>query len=70
MKLHIVIVIQISLTWIPGLSWYLALTPFLHPIWYYLGGIAMTALVAYNLYKCTQPPKRTDVLPNGKKPVW
>lgn len=70
MALHIVIVVQISLMWIPGLSWYLALTPFLHTVWYYLGGIAMTALAVYNLYKCSKLPKRTDTLPNGKKPVW
>ncbi len=70
MALHIVIVIQITLMWVPGLSWYLALTPFLHTIWYYLGGIAMTALAVYNLYKCAQLPKRDEVLPNGKKPVW
>ncbi len=70
MALHIVILIQISLMWIPGLSWYLALTPFLHTVWYYLGGIAMSALAAYNLYKCAKLPKRDETLPNGKKPVW
>ena len=70
MALHIVILIQISLMWIPGLSWYLALTPFLHTVWYYLGGIAMSALAAYNLYKCAKLPKRDETLENGKKPVW
>lgn len=35
-KLHIVIIMQITIMWIPGLSWYLALTPFLHTIWYLL----------------------------------
>lgn len=70
MKLHIVIVIQITLMWVPGVSWYLALTPFLHTVWYYLGGIAMTALAVYNLYKCKQLPERNETLPNGKKPVW
>lgn len=56
-KLHLVIVIQITLMWVPGLSWYLALTPYLHTVWYYLGGIAMTALAAYNFYKFTQLKK-------------
>lgn len=70
MKLHIVIVVQVTLMWVPGLSWYLALTPFLHTPWYYLGGIAMTALAVYNMYKCSQLPKRDETLPDGKKPVW
>ena len=70
MALHIVIVVQITLMWVPGLSWYLALTPFLHTIWYYLGGMAMTALAVYNLLQYRKLPERTDVLPNGKKPVW
>ena len=70
MALHIVIVVQITLMWVPGLSWYLALTPFLPTIWYYLGGMAMTALAVYNLLQYRKLPERTDVLPNGKKPVW
>jgi len=70
MKLHIVIIIQITLMWMPGLSWYLRLTPFLHTIWFYLGGLAMTALAAYNMYKCSQLPDRKEALPNGKRPVW
>lgn len=56
-KLHIVIIIQITIMWVPGLSWYLALTPFLHTIWYYLGGIAMTTLAIYNYCKFTQLKK-------------
>lgn len=56
-KLHVVIIVQITIMWVPGLSWYLALTPFLHTIWYYLGGIAMTALAVYNFYKFTQLKK-------------
>ena len=32
--------------------------------------MAMTALAVYNLLQYRKLPERTDVLPNGKKPVW
>lgn len=70
MKLHIVITVQITLMWVPGVSWYVALSPAFHSIWFYLCGAVMTGVAIYNTYKCSQLPKRDETLPNGKKPVW
>ncbi|AGK55218.1 hypothetical protein B1NLA3E_17370 [Bacillus sp. 1NLA3E] len=69
MGVQLFIVIQIALMWIPGLSWYLAVSPFFDTPWYYLCGIVTTALACYNMYRCSKHPKK-ELLPNGKKPIW
>lgn len=69
MGLQWIITIQITLMWVPGLSWYLAVTPYLNTPAYYFCGIVCSALAIYNLVKCSKLPKQ-DTLPNGKKPIW
>lgn len=56
MKLQIVILVQVTLMWVPGLSWYTAIIPGNRNIWFYLIGILVTALAAYNTYKCYKLP--------------
>ena len=56
MKLQVIILIQITLMWVPGLSWYTATMPCNHNIWFYIIGILMTCLAAYNTYKCYKLP--------------
>lgn len=56
-KLQIIITVQITLMWFPGLSWYTATMPCFHNIWYYLLGIVMTCLAIYNAYACYKLPK-------------
>ena len=69
MKLHIILIIQITLMWVPGLSWYLGFTQFTHYPAYYIMGIAMSALCIYNAYQYSKlPPKRPRE--DGKKPLW
>ena len=70
MGLQWIITIQITLMWVPGLSWNLALTQYFHQPLFYLCGVAMTCLAAYNLYQCSKLPNKEDRLPNGKKPIW
>lgn len=60
MKLQVIILIQISLMWIPGLSWYVATMPCFHNIWFYLLGVLMTCLAAYNTYRCYKLPNHLD----------
>ncbi len=60
LKLQVIILIQISLMWIPGLSWYVATMPCFHNIWFYLLGMLMTALAAYNTYQCYKLPKAPE----------
>lgn len=69
MGLQIIILVQVTLMWIPKLSWYLDVTPFFNEPWYYLAGIGSTCLALYNLYHCAKlAPKKQAV--NGKKPLW
>lgn len=69
MGLQWVILIQETLMWVPGLSWYLKVTPFFNEPWYYLIGIGATCLAAYNMYHLAQLPPKEKVV-NGKKTVW
>lgn len=70
MGLQWIITIQITLMWVPGLSWNLCLSEFFNQPWFYICGACMTALAIYNLYKCSQLPKKEGLLPSGKKPIW
>lgn len=69
MGLQWIITIQITLMWVPGLSWYIQLTPYLNTPAYYFCGIVASALAVINLYYCYKLPKK-ETLPNGKKPIW
>lgn len=69
MRLHIILIIQISLMWIPGLSWYLGFTQFTHYPAYYVMGIAMSALCIYNAYQYSKLPAKRP-RPDGQKPLW
>lgn len=69
MGLQLIITIQITLMWVPGLSWYLAVTPFLNTPAYYFCGIAASVLAIVNLRECWKLPAK-GTLENGKKPIW
>lgn len=69
MGLQLIILIQITLMWVPGLSWYLAVTPYLNTPAYYFCGIVASALAAVNTYNCSKLPSK-EKLSNGKKPIW
>lgn len=69
MGLQWIITIQITLMWVPGLSWYLAVTPYLNTPAYYFCGIVASVLAIINLVYCSKLPNK-EKLPNGKKPIW
>lgn len=69
MGLQWIITIQITLMWVPNLSWYLFLTPYLNTPAYYFCGIVASALAIYNLVQCSKLPKK-ETLSNGKKAIW
>lgn len=69
MGLQVVITIQITLMWVPGLSWYLSVTPFFNEPWYYVCGIVASLLAAYNCYRLSRLPKK-EPQASGKKVVW
>lgn len=69
MGLQWIITIQITLMWVPGLSWYLAVTPYLNTPAYYFCGIVCSALAVYNLVQCKKLLP-IPTLPNSKKPIW
>lgn len=55
--LQVVITLSIVTIIIPGMSWYLAVSPFFNQPWFYLGGLGVTAVSCYNLYNCLKLPK-------------
>lgn len=69
MGLQWIIFIQVSVMWIPGLSWYTAVSPFFNEPWFYLAGIATSILALYNLISLGKLPKKSSEI-NGKKAVW
>lgn len=72
MGVQIIMLIQVTIQWIPGLSWYLAVSPFFDQPWFYLMGIVCSAVQAYNTYmtwKTPAKPESASIVP-GKKPIW
>lgn len=69
MGLQWVILIQVTLMWVPKLSWYLNITPFFNEPWYYLCGLGASCLAAYNMYHLAKLPPKEKVV-DGKKTVW
>lgn len=69
MGLQWIIFLQVSVMWIPGLSWYTAVSPFFQETWFYLAGISTSLLAMYNLVSLSKlSPKAPEM--NGKKTVW
>lgn len=57
LTLQIILAVEITLMWVPGLSWWLALTQFDHQLWFYVIGIVSTCVAVYNLWCCAKLPK-------------
>lgn len=55
--LQVVILAACFTSWCSYISWYWSVTPFLHQPWFYIGGIAVTAVCIFNLVKCARLPK-------------
>lgn len=55
--LQIVIIAACFTSWCPYVSWYWAVTPFVHQPWFYMGGIAATCVAIYNLYRVVKLPE-------------
>lgn len=64
-----IILIQVSVMWIPGLSWYTSVSPFFKEPWFYLAGIATSILALYNLTSVSKLPKKASII-NGHRSVW
>jgi hypothetical protein len=55
--LQVVITAACTVPWLPGLSWYWAVSQYFHQPWYILGGLAVTCVSGYNLYRCIKLPR-------------
>lgn len=75
--LQVVITVTCFVSWCPGLNWFWAVSPFFHQPWFIVGGIVMTCISAYNLYRCIKLPPyvpgddevAAESLPIGEKQV-
>ncbi len=63
-----VLVFTMFISWCPFISWYWVVSPFFHQPWFYLVGIAATAVAVYNLIRVRKLPDWNygDPLPGEK----
>jgi hypothetical protein len=69
MFLLIVILVNNTIQWVPGLSWWLNVSPFFNQPWFYFCGVVASGVAAYNLYTYSKLRKK-ELLPSGRTPVW